>query len=73
MTGGYSLIQHSSVLNILCMIINTAMQLHIRLDMKWLLGKSQTKIGGIRSHSVGCTSHLMTIQVSDYTPSPIMQ
>ena len=50
MTGGYSLIQHSSVVNILCMIINTATQLHIRHDKKWLLGKSQTKIGRIRSH-----------------------
>ena len=70
MTGGYSLIQHSSVLNILCMIINTATQLHVRHDKKWLLGKPQTKIGGIRSHGVGCTSHLMTIQVSDYTPGP---
>ena len=69
MTGGYSLIQHSSVVNILCMIIDTATQLHVRHDKKWLLGKSQTKIGRIRSR-VGWTSHLMTIQVSDYTPSP---
>ena len=61
MTGGYCVIHHSSVLKILCMIINTATQLHKRLDMKWLLGNPQTKPGGIRSHGVRYTSHLMTI------------
>ena len=44
MTGGYCVIHHSSVVNILCMIINTAMQLHIRHDKKWLLGNHRLKL-----------------------------
>ena len=41
MTGGYSVIQHSSVVNILCMIIT---QLHIRHDKKWLSGNHRLKL-----------------------------
>ena len=44
MTGGYSLIQHSSVVNILCMIIDTAAQLHVRHDKKRLLGNHRLKL-----------------------------